>query len=86
MQEPKIEFPCDYPVKVIVKLSPDIVSDIVAVLKKYDSGISADKVQQNPSKNGNYVSLRVQLWATGKPQLEQMFTELKQNKAVQMVL
>ena len=86
MDEPRIEFPCDYPIKVIVQMGPDVVDEIIHAIKKYDAKITRDLIEQNPSKNGNYVSLRYQLWATGKPQLEKLFSDLKQNKAVRMVL
>ncbi|MBV1878886.1 MAG: DUF493 domain-containing protein [Pseudomonadales bacterium] len=86
MDEPRIEFPCDYPIKVIVVAEPNILKEVVAVVEKYDARITADKVEQQPSKQGNYVSLRYDLWATGTAQLEKLFLDLKKIQAVRMVL
>ena len=83
---PRIEFPCNYPVKVIVQSEPDILSRIAAVVADHDAMFSIEKMTQNPSRNGRFVSLRFDLWATGEPQLQALFADLKQCKAVRMVL
>ncbi|MFT7688483.1 MAG: putative lipoic acid-binding regulatory protein [Candidatus Azotimanducaceae bacterium] len=91
MDEPKIEFPCDYPVKVIVEIAPDVVKDIlveeiISIIEHHDPKLSRESISYNPSRNGKYTSIRFIIWATGTPQLEMMFTELKQCEAVRMVL
>ena len=84
--EAKIEFPCDYPVKVIVEVQEGVVEDIISIVQQHDARITADKVTQNPSKNGKYTSVRFMLWATGTPQLDSLFTDLKKCELVRMVL
>jgi len=87
MQEPpRIEFPCEYPIKVIVEVSADVIHEISGVVKRYDGRLSSDKISQNPSRNGKFVSIRFQFWATGETQIQQLFLELKKNPAVRMVL
>ena len=83
---PKIEFPCDYPIKVIGDASDDLVDKVLAILAKYDSSVSKKKVVENPSKNGNYCSVRVEFMATSENQLKNMFEELKTHAWVRMVL
>lgn len=84
--EPKIEFPCNYPVKVIVEVDAGVVDEIIAIVEKHDASMSAEKMQQNPSRSGKFISLRFMLWATGTLQLEKLFEDLKQCDAVKMVL
>ena len=91
MDEAKIEFPCEYPVKVIVEIGPDVIKDalveeIVGIIENHDSALSHERITQNPSRNGKYTSVRFIIWATGTDQLEKMFAELKQCEAVRMVL
>ncbi|HIG44364.1 MAG: DUF493 domain-containing protein [bacterium] len=85
-EPPRIEFPCSYPVKVIVQTGPDVLDEIVRIVEGYDDSISISTVTQKPSRLGNYVSVRFELWATGEPQLQALFSELKKCKAVRMVL
>ena len=91
MDAPKIEFPCDYPVKVIVEiisgeLKETLFEEIIGIIEKHDPTLAKEKITYNPSRNGKYTSVRFILWATGTDQLDKMFTELKQCKAVRMVL
>ncbi|MFT4712774.1 MAG: putative lipoic acid-binding regulatory protein [Candidatus Azotimanducaceae bacterium] len=83
---PKIEFPCDYPIKVIGDASHDLVDNVLRVLVKYDASLSLAKIEERPSKKGNYCSVRVDFYATGEDQLKSMFEELKTHTWVRMVL
>jgi putative lipoic acid-binding regulatory protein len=70
---PVIEFPCDYPIKVII-------------LRRYDANLSLDRIKERPSKQGNYTSVTVFITATGEPQLKALFEEFKTHDWVRMVL
>lgn len=83
---PKIEFPCRYPIKVIVETGDGIIEQVVEIIRGYDPRITVDNIVKNPSRNGSYVSIRFEMWAEGTPQLELLFTDLKQCAAVRMVL
>ncbi len=86
MHEPKIEFPCDYPIKVIGTSSPEFLSLIMTIVQKYDSSMGLDKTKERVSREGNYTSITFLFWATGESQLKKMFAELKQCSDVHMVL
>ena len=83
---PVIEFPCSYPIKVVAKSHPDLVTRVVTILQGYDATVSSDKVKERPSRKGNYTAVTVQFIATGEPQLKAMFAELKTQSWVHMVL
>ena len=85
-EPPRITFPCTYPIKVIVETGPDVIEQIFNTVRRYDNGISKDKLIEIPSRKGKFVSVRFNLWATGKPQLQALFDDLKKCKAVRMVL
>ncbi|MFT5100460.1 MAG: putative lipoic acid-binding regulatory protein [Planctomycetaceae bacterium] len=85
MDAPKIEFPCDYPIKVILENDSAAIAKVEAVARSHDPRL-VDQIEVRPSKKGNYVSMRISFWATGIPQLDALFAELKQLSAVRMVL
>ena len=89
MTEPidaKIEFPCEYPIKVIGDAVPGFLEEVLEIVGRYDETMTADKVKERPSSKGKYKAFTIKLWATGEPQLKSMFAELKACTAVRMVL
>jgi hypothetical protein len=86
MQEPKIEYPCDYPIKVIGESSPSFLDDVLVIVQKYDSTMALDKVKERASREGNYKSITLLLWATSEQQIKDVFSELKTCEAVRLVL
>ena len=86
MQEPKIEYPCDYPIKVIGESSPSFLDDVLVIVQKYDSTMALDKVKERASWEGNYKSITLLLWATSEQQIKDVFAELKTCEAVRLVL
>lgn len=84
MDETKIEFPCDYPIKVISENSEAVIQNIEEIARKFDPELEGSEL--NKSKNGNYISVRLAFRATGTEQLEGLFTELKKLPEVKMVL
>ena len=86
MKPPTIEFPCDYPIKVVGNSGPDFRQLVLDVLEHHAPGIDADAVVERSSRNGRYTSLTVTIVATGEPQLQALFTALKNTGRVQIVL
>ena len=84
--ETAIQFPCNYPIKVIGEAVPDFLDDVLTIVRKYDVTMALDKIKERASKEGKYKSITLLFWATGEPQLKQMFVELQQCEAVRMVL
>ena len=81
-----IEFPCDYPVKVIAEFEDGLLDEVVAIARRHDPTVAFDKVKQRASRHGRYHSITILLWATGEAQLKDLFEDLKQHQAVRMVL
>ncbi len=83
---PKIEFPCDYIIKVIGTAAPDFREFVVSVVERHAPGISEDRISVNDSRNGRFTSVRLTIVATGEEQLKALFEELKASGRVHMVL
>ncbi len=85
VEPPKIEFPCDYPIKVIGEAGLTI-DDVAAIAERHDPDLDRSTITDRPSRNGNYHSITLQFHATGEVQLKELFEELKACDAVKMVL
>ena len=84
--EPLIEFPCDYPIKVIGDAAEDFSAEILTVVHRYDPELDPTQLEAVPSRNGRFVSLRLTIRATGEEQLRGLFAELKATGRVHMVV
>jgi uncharacterized protein len=86
LDAPKIEFPCLYPIKIIGIAGVGFQQEVIATVEKYAGEIAADLIQLRPSKQQNYLSVRLIITATGEDQLRDIFTDLKTIQNVKMVL
>jgi len=85
-QAPKIEFPCDYPIKVLGRSVADFESTILDVFERHAPGFERDRVTVKASRAGTFTSMTVFITATGKPQLEAIHSDLLATGMVQMVI
>ncbi|WP_106477735.1 HP0495 family protein [Phytohalomonas tamaricis] len=83
---PKIEFPCDYSLKIVGNNSNDFHVMALDILEEHAPSFDRSSVTHQDSRNGKYRSLRVTIVATGQPQLEALFAALKATGQVHMVL
>ncbi|MCL6416710.1 DUF493 domain-containing protein [Aestuariirhabdus sp. Z084] len=84
-EAPKIEFPCDYPVKVMGDAAEDFVEFVLGVVLRHDHSFNG-KHDLKTSRNGRFHSVTVVITATGKPQLSALHQELMDSGRVKMVL
>jgi len=85
-EPPKIEFPCDYPIKVMGVASAAFQQQILEVIHRHASPVAQDRVTERASAKGNYVSITVVIEATGEEQLGTIFRELMDQDNVKIVL
>lgn len=83
---PKIEFPCDYPIKVMGRAAPGLHSLVMEVMERHAPGFDETTVSIRDSRHGNFQAITVVITATGEAQLSAIFEDLKHNPLVQMVL
>jgi len=84
--ETLLEFPCDFPLKVMGATRDGFAQAIVAVVLKHAPDFDAARVEMRPSKAGNYLSLTCTIRATSKPQLDALYRELTSHPWVKIVL
>lgn len=85
-EAPKIEFPCDYPIKVLGRAAPDFEDLIVEVISRHTAPIDPANVKLRASGKGTFVSITVIIVATGVDQLDIIHKDLLATGRVQMVI
>ena len=81
-----LEFPCDFPLKIMGATRDDFAQAIVAVVLKHAPDFDPAGVAMRPSKAGNYLSLTCTIRATSKAQLDALYRELSSHPLVKVVL
>lgn len=84
---PKIEFPCeDYPVKVVRDSDDQVHEFVLEVMRRHAPDLDEERITLRESRNGRFTSVTFFIVATGEPQLQALFEELKAHPSVHMVL
>ena len=88
MAEPDtlIEFPCDFPIKIMGATREGFAQAVVEIVLRHAPDFNAARVEMRPSKAGNYLSLTCVVRATSKPQLDALYRELTTHPWVNIVL
>lgn len=86
VEPPRIEFPCDYPIKVMGSTCEEFRSHVYTVMERHAPGFDQTRVTIRDSKKSTFQSVTVTITATGKEQLEAIFEDLKTSAHVRMVL
>ena len=81
-----IEFPCEYPVKIIGTAAADFREAMEAIVERHAPAFPRDRTTVRMSSGGRYAAVTVYIVATGEQQLRALFEELKASGRVQMVL
>lgn len=85
-KKPEIEFPCKYPIKVLGEAHPDLNQHVIDVMNRHAPTITESDLSAKNSSKGKWQSITVTIIATGKPQLDAIFADLKTSARVKMVL
>ena len=86
MDIPELEFPCDYPIKVICSNDPEVSEIVGSIVCEHAPGFDKASIVVQESKNGNFVSLRITFEATGRGQLDAMHRAITSVTHVKMVI
>ena len=81
-----IEFPCDYPIKVIGLFATNFYTDVVEAVRQFAPDVEEDRITHNKSRAGKYFAMTLFIEATGEEQLKALHKSLLKNPLVKMVL
>lgn len=85
-EETLLEFPCDFPVKIMGVRSDGFAQAIAEVVLRHAPDFDAATMEMRVSKAGNYLSLTCTVRATSKAQLDALYMELTRHPDVKVVL
>jgi uncharacterized protein len=86
MEPERIQFPVEYPVKVVARAAPELRATVDAVFARHFGPIPADRIAERPSANSNFVAVTYTPVVAGEAQLRALHADLKQIVGVMMVL
>ncbi|MEY4467549.1 MAG: hypothetical protein RIR21_1342 [Pseudomonadota bacterium] len=81
-----IDYPCDFPIKIMGAMQDTFAQTMVDVVISHDPEFHAGKLEMRPSTKGNYLSLTVTVRATSREQLDNLYRALSSHPMVKMVL
>lgn len=85
-QKPLIDFPSDFPIKVVGVMSDGFAQAIADLILEHDPEFHTGKIDMKPSSKGNYLSLTVTVKATSREQLDNIYRALTSHDLVKFVL
>ncbi|MCB1907648.1 MAG: DUF493 family protein [Rhodocyclaceae bacterium] len=84
--ESLIEFPSDFPIKIMGVRSDDFAQVVLEVVLRHDPDFDGGTMEMRPSRKGNYLSLTCTVRATSRLQLDALYRELSSHPLVKVVL
>ena len=85
-EETLLEFPCDFPIKVMGASHAGYAQAVLGVVLRHFPDYDATGMEMRPSSKGNYLSLTCIVRATSKAQLDDLYRELTAHPLVKVVL
>lgn len=85
-EESLIEYPCDFPIKVMGKQHPTFCDEIIAVAQQFDPTFDTSRVELRASNQGHYIGLTLNIRATSREQLDGLYRALTHHPLVKVVL
>lgn len=85
-RETLLEFPCDFPLKIMGAANADFAQAIAAVVLRHAADFDAATMEMRPSRAGNYLSLTCTVRAVSQQQLDALYLELTSHPMVKVVL
>lgn len=81
-----IEYPSAFPIKVMGLQAEGFEAAIVEVARRFDPAFDVESIERRPSKGGNYLGLTLNITATSREQLDDLYRALSSHPMVKVVL
>ena len=81
-----LEFPCDFPIKVMGRAEQDFDALVVGIIREHVSNIPEGAIKSRYSRDRHYVSVTVTIRALNQQQIDAIYLSLSQQERVLMAL
>lgn len=85
-RETLIEFPCDFPIKIMGVATPDFAQTVAEVVLQHAPEFDPASMEMRPSREGKYLALTCTVRATSQLQLDNLYRALSSHPMVKVVL
>jgi uncharacterized protein len=84
--ESLIEYPCDFPIKVLGRTQAGFAQAVLGIVQQYAPDFDGATMQMKTSRQGKYLSVTCVVRATSRTQLDDLYRALCDHPMVVMVL
>jgi putative lipoic acid-binding regulatory protein len=81
-QPPLLQYPTDYPIKVVGRPSDEFRARVHAVMLRHAPQLDPDRVSERLSENGNFLSISYVIVAESSEQVVALVNDLKATEGV----
>ncbi|MBX3630419.1 MAG: DUF493 family protein [Nitrosomonas sp.] len=85
-EESLIEYPCDFPIKIMGKAEQNFTRTALAIVKHHAPDFDETTIEIRSSKGGNYLSITCTVHATSRDQLDALYRALTGHPMISVVL
>lgn len=85
-QQTLLEFPTDFPIKVMGKAVDGFAQAVLEVVLRHAPDFNAASMEMRASSGGNYLALTCTIRATSREQLDALYRDLTAHPMVKVVL
>ena len=85
-QESLIEYPSQFPIKVMGQKADGLVHAISLIAQQFDPAFDASTIELRESKGGKYLGITITVTATSREQLDELYRTLSTHPMVKVVL
>ena len=85
-ERPRIEFPCDYPIKIVGDAGEDFRVLVETIVERHAPDYRGETMEMRRSREGKYLSITCTVNARSREQLDGLYRELSAHEGVIMVL
>lgn len=85
-KESLIEYPSQFPIKVMGVKADGFVHAITLIAEQFDPNFDASTIELRNSKAGNYLGVTITVTATSREQLDDLYRALSGHPMVKVVL
>lgn len=84
--EKLLEFPCDFPIKMMGRDHPEFRDAAVALIEQHAGEIQSDAIRTALSRKGNFLSITITIKAKSQQQLDDIYRDLTEHDEILVAL
>ncbi len=81
-----LEFPCDFPIKMMGRDQPGFRQAAVALIEQHTGAVQSDAIRTALSRKGNFLSITITITAESQQQLDDIYRDLSDHEDILVAL